>query len=321
MRRTRGAIASIALGIVVIIIGIIMVIMSLMAPKSRLVTANENIPHSSSNVYDMGEVLVIDKYSSIEYSRGMDENYYLIAYYVEEDDNAHLASLEVTEGTDIFDKLDEYANDDTSYIGDLFIDLCAKATPVSELDSDIMKYYNEAVDMCGNYFTGTVDSETAFTFYCEGAEDFPAALKSEERSKTVVAVIGAVVAVLGVVVLIAGIQKKKKENAAKAAFQQQDPYYYPPNQPNYNPQYDQQNQQPIQNQWTNGAPSQPSQPYTGNTIPYQQPQTGGTVPFAQRTDSQQQGGENTSNTQNQYDQPPTEKNTTAPENGAQTDKQ
>lgn len=320
MRRTRGATASITVGIVVIIIGIIMVITSLIAPESRLVTPNENIPYSSSNVYDMGEVLVIDKYGSVEYSRGLDENYYLIAYYVEEDDNAHLASLQVTEGTEIFEKLDEYVNDDTLYIGDFFIELCAKAAPVSELDSDIISYYNEAVDMCGNYFTGTVDSEISLTFYCENAEDFPSALRSEERSKTVVTVIGSIAAILGVICLVTGIIKKKKENAAKAVLQQQNPYYYPPNQPNvyYNPQS---NQQPVQNQWTNGAPSQPSQPYTGNNTPNQQPQAGGTTPF------QQQDGEspdNANNTQNQYYQPPTKNdsdNINAPENGAANNEQ
>lgn len=309
-----------------------MVIMSLMAPESRLVTSNENIPYSSSNVYDMGEVLVIDKYSYIEYSRGLDENYYLIAYYVEEDDNAHLASLKVTEGTDIFEKLDEYANDDTSYIGDLFINLCAKATPVSELDSDIINYYNEAVDMCGNYFTGTVDSEIAFTFYCESAEDFPAALKSEERSKTVVAVIGSVAVVLGVVVLVTGILKKKKENAAQAASQQQDPYYYPPNQPNvyYNPQAGT-GYQPTPNQWTNGGagnpPSYTQQPQPDNHMPFE-PQNTTTAQRNNNSPNTDVSGKETevlNNNTNSYYTPPTENKNfnqaNAPENDMPDNKQ
>lgn len=303
MRKTKSGTATIIMGVALVIIGIFMIVFALVSPESRLVAGDENVPYASNNVYDMGQVLVIDKYGYIESARNGYEDYYLIAYYTEDDDIAHLASLKVTEDKNIFNKLDSYAQDDKAYIGDLYINLCAKAAPLDSIDPEMLGYYNDAVDTYSEYLSGVENSQTALTFYCEGAEAFPSALESEGHGKTAVKVIGAVIILLGIILLPIGIDKKKKENALEAQMAQQGVYYAPVNQPNvyYNPQ-------PGANQWNSGAP-------------YQQPQNGAN----QWNNQAPQVNSQPSNTNtNQYYTPPTESNasrTTAPDNSAQNNQQ
>ena len=253
MHKRNGHISLKVLGAILLVIGIFTTVFSVISPDSKLVTDIDNTPYSSENVYDMGKVLVIDKYGYIDYSRDADEDYYLIAYYLDGDDYAHLASLKVTEDKNIFDTLDDYSEDSNSYIGDLYIDLCAKMEPISSIDQEMSGYYDDAVAMCQQYFSGTVDSETAFTFYCEGAEAFPSELREEKSWKTAVSVFGVVITVVGVVLIISGISKQKKERAAAEAMQQNA--YYNPNQANvyYNPQSQYAPTAPPNNMWTNGA--------------------------------------------------------------------
>lgn len=258
MRKTRGAVSSILLGILFIIAGIFAVIFPIVSPDSKLVPANSDAAASSSSVYDFGQVLVLDKYGYIENSRGADEDYYLVAYFNDEDDYAYLASLKVTDDTDIYDKLDEYSNDDTAYIGDLYINLCAKSDSIASIEPEMAGYYNDAIELYGQYYTGTVDTRTALSFYCEGAEAFGPALEAENRSKTLVSVIGAVIAALGILFLATGIVRKKKEKKIQAAMPQQDVYYTP--QSSQDVYYDPQASGPgSTGQWTNGEQDQTPQ--------------------------------------------------------------
>lgn len=318
MRKSRSGAATIFIGICMVIIGAAAILFALITPESELVTNSQDITYSSNEVYDMGQVLVIDKYGYIENTKDPDEDYYLVAYYTQ-DGAPHLASLRVTEDEDIFNKLDSYAEDDTAYIGDLYINLCAKAEPMSSIEPELIGYYNDALDLYAEYLTGIDDSQVSLVFYCEGAEAFPAALEEENTSHIFVVAAGAVIAVLGIILFITGINKKKKEKIMQAQMAQQGAYYNTVNQPDvyYNPQAG-------ANQWNNGTPYQ--QPQNGanqwnNSAQYQQPQNGYNQ-WSNQT-AQVNSQPDATNT-NQYYTPPTENNTSqtnAPEDSAQNNQQ
>lgn len=139
-----SAITGIITGVILAILGIILITFMSLVPKPNLVTAGQEAPSSGNNVYDMGQVLVIDKYGYVEDASSVNEDYYLIAYYTE-DGTAHLASLMVSEDKSIFARMNDYAEDDTAYVGDFYINLCAKAEPLNSIDPELVQYYNDAI--------------------------------------------------------------------------------------------------------------------------------------------------------------------------------
>lgn len=100
---------------------------------------------SSRTVYKFDNVLIIDEYATYSESYGIKDDmaYYLVAF-VDKYDEVYLASLEVDTGLDIFDKIEAYINDDSQYIGDFSIPICAATDAKS--DSDLSSYYREAVE-------------------------------------------------------------------------------------------------------------------------------------------------------------------------------
>lgn len=294
-------IAGIIAGAAILIIGILLLIVTFIIPEPQLVTAGQEIPHSSRNVYDMGQVLVIDQYGFVRNSDDYNEDYYLIAYYTE-DETPHLASLKVTEEDEnLYNKLNSYASDDNAYIGDLYINVCAKAEPLSNIDPELVGYYKDCINLYSDYFAGVDDSQVSLDFYCEGAEAFPAALEEHNSIMLTVRIITGAVIAIGVISIVISIVKLNKAKALKAQMAQQGFYYPPVNQPGvyYNPQAG-------ANQWNNGVPYQ--QPQNGNVqwnngAPYQQPQDG-TNQWSNGAPYQQPANADT----NQYYTPPTENN-------------
>ena len=319
-----SAITGIITGVILAILGIILITFMSLMPKPNLVTAGQEAPSSGNNVYDMGQVLVIDKYGYVEYTSSVNEDYYLIAYYTE-DGTAHLASLMVSEDKSIFAKMNDYVEDDTAYVGDFYINLCAKAEPLNSIDPELVQYYNDAIATYSDYLTGIEDSHVALSFYCEGAEAFPAALEEHNSQMSTVKIIGGVIIAVGIIAIVISIFRLNKAKKLKAQMAQQGVYFNPANQPNvyYNPQMGANpwnNSVPYQqpqngaNQWNNNSPYQ--QPQNGvnqwnNNPPYQQPQNGadqwgGSVQYQQPQVNIQPDSANT----NQYYTPPTENKAT-----------
>lgn len=310
-----SAITGMIAGVLLTIVGIILLTFVSLIPKTNLVTAGQETPNSTNNVYDMGQVLVIDKYGYIEDSSSVNEDYYLIAYYTE-DGKAHLASLMVSEDKSIFEKMNGYVEDDTAFIGDFYINLCAKARPLNSIGPEMVQYYNEAIAYYSEYLEDCEDSHVALTFYCEGAEAFPATVEEHNSQMSTVKIISAVIIALGIISIIISIFKLKKAKALKAQMAQQGVYYNPVNQPNvyYNPQAG-------VNQWNGGAPYQQPQnnanPWNGG-VPYQQPQNN----YNQWNNQTPQANNQPDNGgTNQYYTPPAKPNESHTEDTAQNNQQ
>lgn len=261
MYKTKSGVAAIVVGVIMIILGVFFALSFILAGNSQLIPYTGVVSSDPLDIYDLGNVLVIDKYGYIESDTELNEDYYVIAFSAENDENIYLGSLMVDETMDVYEKLDDYSDDNTLYIGDLYMDLCASADTISTLDSDIHGYYNEAMDTCSELLPGFIDSGISFTYYCEGADAFPSALESERTFSNIVIIISAIVFAAGIAVLIIGINNHAKANKMMAAMPQPNVYYDPRiNQQGtyYNPQQappaggSYQNPQANAGQWTNG---------------------------------------------------------------------
>ena len=316
-----SAITGIITGVILAILGIFLITFMSLLPKPSLVTGGQEAPSSANNVYDIGQVLVVDKYGYVENTSSVNEDYYLIIYYTE-DGTPHLASLMVSDDKSIFARMNNYVEDDTAYVGDFYINLCAKAEPLTSIEPELVQYYNDAIDIYSDYLEGIEDSHVSFSFYCEGAEAFPAALEEYDSQMSTIRIISVVIIAVGIIALVISIFKLNKAKKLKAQMAQQGVYYNPVNQPNvyYNPQMG-------ANPWNNGTPYQ--QPQNGadqwNNAPYQQPQNGAdqwnnNAPYQQPQVNMQPENINT----NQY-YTPTENKTThstaVPDDAAQNNQQ
>lgn len=328
MNKAKGGVAFIVIGIILILFGAFVTFGLLISGSSELKPYTGVISSDINDVYDLGNVLVVDKYSYVESDVDIDIDYYLIAFTGENNEDIRFASLYVDEGMDIYEKLDNYSNDDTQYIGDLYIELCATADSMTTLDSDVISFYHDAMDTCSDILPGITDSGVAFTYYCEGPSAFPNALAEEKAFKNIITVIFAAVFAVGIVLLIVGINKQVKAKAYAAAMPQNP--YYPANQPNvyYNPQNPQAGAgyQPAPNPWTNGGagnpPSYTQQPQPGSHMPFG-PQNTNTAQWNNGAPNAGVSGKETevlNNNTNPYYTPPTENKNfsqaNAPENDA-----
>ncbi len=312
MKKSHSGIFLIVLGVILIIAGSFSSLLFILgASTPELIPFSGVISKDSYDVYNIGNVLVIDKYAFYEDGYQYDEDYYIIGFTDGESDKVYLASLTVDESMDIYEKLDRYADDDTAYIGDLYIELCATADTVSALDGDIYSYYNDEVDVYGEMLPGTEDSGISFTYYCEGAAAFPQASQSSQKTDTGVIIFGIAVFAIGIAVLTVGIIKTKNAKKQNQFYMQNQPsaYYYPPNQQPGTWQ----NQPPNPNQWTNGAANYP-------------PQADGNAQYQQQNANEWTNGapRGADNPPNPYYSPPAQDrpgNVNTPENGTPNDEQ
>lgn len=252
MYKSKRGIAAIVIGIIIIVFSSLVLFSYIVMGNARLLPYKGIISSDPYDIYDLGSVLVVDQYGYIESDSEWDEDYYIIAFTAENDDTIYLGSLCVDESMDIYEKLRDYAYDETMYIGDLYIDLCASANTAEVLDRDIHSFYGEAVTEYESLLPGFEDSGMSFTYYCEGAQAFPQALEAEKQTDIIVIVIFAVILAAGIALLAAGINKRIKVNKSDMFMPQQKIYY--------NPQFNNQsNMQQNNNQrQQNGAYGQPA---------------------------------------------------------------
>lgn len=329
MSRSKGGVALIVIGIILSIFGAFVTFGFLISGTSQLKPYTGVISSNINDVYDLGNVLIVDKYSYIESDSDYNIDYYMIAFSGENEEEIQFASLYVDESMDIYEKLDKYSNDDTQYIGDLYIELCATADSVTSLDSDIVLYYRDALDTISDILPEFTDSGIAFTYYCEGPSAFPSALEQEKATSNILTAFFVVIFAVGIVLLVLGINKHIKAKV-NAGYVPQNPYY-PANQQNI--YFDPKNPpagtgyQPEPNQWTNGgAENQPSynrQPK--NSTPFEQQHTAAQWDNGTPYTSISEKNTKILNNTNPYYTPPTENKdfnqANAPENDMPDNKQ
>ncbi|GEM_PF-1093652 len=263
MVKTNKGIPAVITGSIMAVIGGFLALVMIVVGSSGLTEFTGTISGDPSDVYDLGNVLVVDQYGYIE-GDSLDEDYYLIAFTHNGTDDIYFASLYVNESMDVFERLDDYAYDDSMLIGDLYLQVCASAEMLSDIDSDMRGFYYDALDVYGEMMPGYIDSGISFSFYCEGASAFPSALKEEQSTNNVLTVIFAAVFAIGIVLIITGAVSHSKAKTALEALQQQGGAYYNPQGTYY---YPQPGADPYQQQgtWSNGAnQTQPNPAQQGN---------------------------------------------------------
>lgn len=252
MNKAKGGIAAIVIGVIISLAGALFVFAGIFSGSSHLTEYTGAISSDPYDIYDLGSVLVVDKYGYIEGGSDLDEDYYIIGFTTQGSEDMYIGSLLVDETADIYEMLDDYSEDDSMYIGDLYIDLCASADTTAELDRDIYRFYKETAEDYKDILPEFTDSGISFTYYCRGAQAFPSALKEEKSFNGIMTAICAVFLAAGIAVFAAGVSKTLKAN--KAAQTAQPGVYYNPQintQGNYYPQTG-----PVQYGGPNNVPQQ-----------------------------------------------------------------
>lgn len=247
MTRSRNWKSLLIIGIVILLCGVVpSTAFSLYTEPTLIPYGEENTSDSDNCVYEMRDIMVIDKYGTTTYDNGdPEEDYYIVAYYVDDSDNAQLASFMIDSSDgELFNEMNDYIDDDTAYIGDYFINACVTVSSQSDLDSDIQSYYHEAEDYYVENFDQVDKTDIHFEYYCDSADDFPAAAELEKKVVKIASIFSYVITAFGIVCIIVAIQRRKIEKAAMANMPPQPPVYYVPNQQLNNQQPN--NQQPNQ---------------------------------------------------------------------------
>lgn len=242
-KNKSGSAGVLALGILLTVFGFLFsVIFAFNIPPNLLTAEDKDIDTQSLDAYYIEKMLVISKYGSNTYDGwSYDEDYYIVSFYSEKDDASYLASLKVDESaTNLYNKLNDYYNDDSKTVGDCYIDVCVTAYSLDTLDSDIYEYYKEAEEACVADYKFMNKTDISLEYYCNTPSDYLSQAKSDMEINDFCLSFTSSLYIIGISLIV---EEKRKKNIQKAFYnfmgltgtyytpgtqQNQKNYYTPP---------------------------------------------------------------------------------------------
>lgn len=262
MNKNKNSSKLLALGIILTVVGLLLSIPFGFYPSSKLLDgATTDVDTQSVDVYYFDEMLVIGKYGYYTYDGwSLDEDYYIVSFYSEKDDASYIASLKIDESADrLYNKLNDYINDDTMYVGDCYIDVCVTADSLSTLDSDIYQYYKEAEELCVADYKYMKQTDIAFTYYCDSPNDFVKETQIEMQVVKYIAFFFIGIMIIGISLIGEGNRKKKLQKTAMSYMWVNGAYHSPDVKQDFNTYYT-----PSQNSEGNNYDESRNYTYSGN---------------------------------------------------------
>lgn len=240
MNKNKYSSKLLALGIILTVVGLVLSMPFVFYTPSKLLDgATTDVDTLSVDVYHFDEMLVIDKYSYYTYDGwSYDEDYYIVSFYSEKDDTSYLASLKIDESAGrLYNKMNDYINDDTMYVGDCYIDVCVTVDSLSTLDSDIYQYYKEAEEQYAADYKYMKQTDIALTYYCNSPDDFATETQSEMLMARYFAFFFLGIFIIGISLIGEENRKKKIQKTAVAHMWANGAYHTPDIRQDFNNYY------------------------------------------------------------------------------------
>ena len=145
------------------------------------------------------------------------ETYYYTVLVFDAKDDLYVFSMEAEPSDDIIPAINDYLNDDEQGIGDLVLNGYFTAE-TNALGGDLLDYYNEAVDLLGEYFD-QIPTTVNLVYECAGDADYAAHAASEQNSSRIM---GAIFLLIGIGAIALGFVHRKRYAELLAAKEEAD---------------------------------------------------------------------------------------------------
>lgn len=180
-----------------------------------------------TDIVEFNELVIVDLYAtygSVNDENDVDTAYYLAVFYNK--DTPYYASICCDVGSEIYETLQAYINDESQQIGDMNVPACAIHHSSSD---DGARFYLEGIDFYNESLGMDIaDSglELEYVFAtADGLEDYKNAKKNEGSAVAICSMIMFLAAVCGIFVTSFKLKKIKKEEAENQPLINDDVYY------------------------------------------------------------------------------------------------
>lgn len=216
-KKAGNPIVLMILGVLFAVFGAVVLIMDVFGGSGNAVDASTiaGSDMKSSDDYYIEELVVIDGYAE-RTGDGKNQMYYGVMFQ-DANDNVIVVSLSATEGSDVYEDLEDYMVSSTTGVGDLVLSGYFKCDKLGSDSTSLKKYYKEFQSQYGSFLTSNYGHITYLdmdlTYIGETAEDYASHVKS---NKLMGCIMGAAFVVLGAVMILLYLNAKKKAKALAA---------------------------------------------------------------------------------------------------------
>ena len=188
---------------------------------------------NSTDVYQLSDVIVFDQYAV--YNTKECQMYLIGIFY--QDDTMKFASLctGLYGNGDVFERVNQYLNDDNQQVGDCVLSGGFTATPFDRFESradsraELMQFYDEMIEN----FSQDLNIEKldlVFEFACASQQDFPEYMKQAQKENIKWIAISAALAAVGIIGIVIGVLMSRKDKRMAIADSTGGGVYYAPEQ-------------------------------------------------------------------------------------------
>lgn len=223
MRRKQSTSTGSALASFFLLLGIVIMLIPLKSIDTHLEKAAplEKASHltadefTTGGSYDLGETIVLDTYAYASTYDDISTNYYAILFGGANDE-PYLISLAVSTSDDIYQKLWDFATDETQLMGDISVNVCGITQEFE--DDTLRQYYEEFQDRLSNEGIEVTAIPLEIIYKGQDAAAFEDSTGSEWNTAIITTaiteVVGLIILVIGILLSRRGKHKGKKKEPA-----------------------------------------------------------------------------------------------------------
>ena len=223
MRRKQSTSTGSALASFFLLLGIVIMLIPLKSIDTHLKKAAplEKASHltadefTAGGSYDLGETIVLDTYAYASTYDDISTNYYAILFGGANDE-PYLISLAVSTSDDIYQKLWDFATDETQLMGDISVNVCGITQEFE--DDTLRQYYEEFQDSLSNEGIEVTAIPLEIIYKGQDAAAFEDSTSNEWNTAIITTaiteVVGLIILVIGILLSRRGKHKGKKKEPA-----------------------------------------------------------------------------------------------------------